>query len=126
MSVRATAIVALVAIGWIVVGRAESPTADASTVAVQVGGPAVVNAFATRLSPPPGNPGAVPLPAEALPVDTSQPDVVIGTGTPATCTSQAVVDAVAHGGIITFDCGPSPVSIVMTATAKVVNTSPSS
>ena len=72
----------------------------------------------------PGNPSGVPLPDEARPVDTSHPDVVIGTGTPASCTSQAVVDAVAHGGIITFDCGPDPVTIVMTDTAKVVNTSP--
>jgi hypothetical protein len=34
-----------------------------------------------------------------------------------------VVKAVAEGGIITFDCGPKPVTIRMTATAKVVNTS---
>jgi hypothetical protein len=34
-----------------------------------------------------------------------------------------VVKAVAEGGIITFDCGPKPVTIKMTATAKVVNTS---
>ena len=65
----------------------------------------------------------MPLPVEAHPVDTSHPDVVIGAGTPSSCTSQAVVDAVAHGGIITFDCGPDPVTIVMTDTAKVVNTS---
>jgi hypothetical protein len=49
---------------------------------------------------------------------------VIGTGTPAHCTSAAVVQAVARGGVITFDCGPRPVTITMTATAKVVNTSP--
>lgn len=54
-------------------------------------------------------------------VDTSQADGVIGTGTPASCTSQAVVDAVAAGGVITFDCGPAPVIIAMDATAKVVN-----
>jgi hypothetical protein len=35
-----------------------------------------------------------------------------------------VVAAVAAGGIITFNCGPAPVTITMTATAKVVNTSP--
>ncbi len=66
----------------------------------------------------------MPLPDEALPFDTSHPDVVIGNGSPSTCTSQAVVDAVARGGIITFNCGPNPVTIVMTDTAKVVNTSP--
>ena len=35
----------------------------------------------------------------------------------------AVVDAVAAGGIITFDCGPDPITITMGRTAKVVNTS---
>ena len=64
---------------------------------------------------------AVPVAAQA--VDTSHPDHVIGDGTPAGCTSAAVVQAVAEGGIITFDCGPKPVTITMTATAKVVNTS---
>ena len=62
----------------------------------------------------------VPLAAQA--VDTSHPTQVIGDGTPASCTSAAVVAAVAAGGIITFNCGPNPVTIAMTATAKVVNT----
>ena len=35
-------------------------------------------------------------------------DHVVGNGTPASCTSQRVVDAVAKGGIITFDCGAEP------------------
>ena len=48
---------------------------------------------------------------------------MIGDGTPASCTSAAVVAAVAAGGIITFSCGPDPVTIVMQATAKVENTS---
>jgi hypothetical protein len=48
---------------------------------------------------------------------------VVGSGTAATCTSAAVVAAVAAGGIITFDCGPAPVTIVLTATAKVRNAS---
>jgi hypothetical protein len=56
-------------------------------------------------------------------VNTSRPDHVIGTGTPAGCTSAAVVRAVARGGIITFDCGTAPVTITMTATARVRNTS---
>src|ERR1700684_3169745 len=37
-------------------------------------------------------------------VNTSRPNRVIGTGTPAGCTSAAVVKAVARGGIITFNC----------------------
>jgi hypothetical protein len=71
-----------------------------------------------------GNPGGgAAVPAAGQAVDTSHPDHVIGEGTPAGCTSAAVVAAVAEGGIITFDCGPQPVTITMTATAKVVNTS---
>jgi hypothetical protein len=56
-------------------------------------------------------------------VKTGHPNRVIGSGTPASCTSAAVVRAVAKGGVITFNCGPKPVTITMTATAKVVNTS---
>ncbi len=38
-------------------------------------------------------------------VDTSRPDHVVGTGTAASCTEAALAEAVALGGIITFDCG---------------------
>ncbi|MFG1675093.1 hypothetical protein [Micromonospora sp. NPDC049282] len=69
-----------------------------------------------------GNPaGQATVPAEARAVDTSRPTRTVGTGTPASCTSAAVVKAVAAGGVITFDCGPAPVTITMKATAKVVN-----
>jgi hypothetical protein len=54
---------------------------------------------------------------------TATPHHVVGHGTPASCTSAAVVRAVAKGGVITFDCGPKPVVIAMKATAKVTNTS---
>ncbi|MGC4862019.1 hypothetical protein [Micromonospora sp. DT41] len=69
-----------------------------------------------------GNPnGKATVPAEARAVDTSKPTRTVGTGTPASCTSAAVVKAVAAGGVITFDCGPAPVTIKMAATAKVRN-----
>jgi hypothetical protein len=71
-----------------------------------------------------GNPdGHVKIPPAARAVSTQHPDHVIGTGTPASCTSAAVVKAVAKGGVIVFRCGPRPVTITMRATAKVVNTS---
>ncbi|MFC6090791.1 hypothetical protein [Saccharothrix lopnurensis] len=71
-----------------------------------------------------GNPaGGAPVPAGAAAVDTSSPTTVIGAGTPAGCTSRAVVAAVAAGGVITFDCGPDPVTIAMAETAKVRNDS---
>ena len=96
-----------------------------ATAVAQIDGPVTASAVAPRLtSPRPATRAACRCPPRPRPVDTSHPDVVVGTGTPASCTSQAVVDAVAHGGIITFDCGPDPVTIVMTDTAKVVNTSP--
>jgi hypothetical protein len=65
-----------------------------------------------------------PLPSGVSFVDTSTPDHVVGNGSPKSCTSAAVVGAVAAGGVITFDCGPEPVTITMATTAKVVNTSP--
>lgn len=71
-----------------------------------------------------GNPdGHALVPAVARAVDTSHPTRVVGTGTAASCTSKAVVAAVAAGGVITFSCGPRPVTIMMRATAKVRNTS---
>jgi hypothetical protein len=103
-------------------------TASASTTAgTSVGTPvqaqAQAQAAAHRL-PDFGNPdGHASVPLAGAAVNTSQPDHVIGAGTPAGCTSAAVVKAVARGGIITFNCGPNPVTITMTATAKVVNTS---
>src|SRR5690242_17134493 len=50
------------------------------------------------------------------------PDHVIGNGSPASCTSAAVVRDVAAGGTIKFNCGPRPVTIVMTQTASVIKT----
>ncbi|MEU8228063.1 hypothetical protein AB0C12_00515 [Actinoplanes sp. NPDC048967] len=75
-----------------------------------------------RPLPSPGNPdGDAAVPAAARAEDTREPDRVVGRGTPASCTSAAVVAAVAAGGVITFDCGPAPVTITMKATAKVRN-----
>src|ERR1700723_3866204 len=101
------------------------------TGSASAGTPAPAGAAVTRAAAPAahrlpdfGNTGghaAVPKAGAAL--NTSHPDHVIGTGTPASCTSAAVVKAVARGGVITFSCGPKPVTITMTATAKVVNTS---
>ena len=80
---------------------------------------------------PPTNPQAGPpagyadghasIPAEGQAEDVSSPTKVVGTGTPASCTGDEFVAAVANGGIITFDCGPDPVTIVLTSTAKVFN-----
>jgi hypothetical protein len=66
---------------------------------------------------------AVKVPRNARAVNTAHPDRWVGNGTASSCTSRAVVRAVAKGGIIRFRCGPDPVRIEMQETAKVVNTS---
>jgi hypothetical protein len=72
--------------------------------------------------PPAGYPdGHSAVPAEGQAEDVSSPTTVVGTGTPESCTSAAFVLAVAKGGVITFDCGPEPATIVLLQTAKVFN-----
>ncbi|WP_435586481.1 hypothetical protein [Micromonospora aurantiaca (nom. illeg.)] len=113
---------------------AVAPAADAGSSAGPAAAPVAspsgrAGLGSARPSPSPttvtfraGNPaGRAAVPAEARPVDTSRPTRTVGSGTPASCTSEAVVKAVAAGGLITFDCGPAPVTITMKATAKVVN-----
>ncbi|MBV9804014.1 MAG: hypothetical protein JO130_12510, partial [Solirubrobacterales bacterium] len=69
------------------------------------------------VAPAAGNPGGhFYVPPAGRVADTSHPNHVIGRGTPTGCTSSAVVRAVAAGGVIKFNCGPKPVTIVMTAT----------
>jgi hypothetical protein len=72
--------------------------------------------------PPAGNPeGNCAVPAEAQAEDTSSPDHVVGDGTKESCTADAFVAAVAAGGVITFACGPDPVTITLDRTAKIFN-----
>lgn len=61
------------------------------------------------------------VPVEAQAEDSSISDSVIGDGTPQSCSSEAVVAAVAGGGVITFNCGPDPITILMEETAKIFN-----
>lgn len=65
--------------------------------------------------------GGCEIPTDAVLEDVSQPDTVIGDGTAASCTGDAVVSAVAGGGVITFDCGPDPVIITLDRPAKIFN-----
>ena len=63
------------------------------------------------------------MPAAGRAADTSPATRIVGRGTGASCTSAAVLAAVRSGGTIRFSCGPDPVTIAMSATAKVMNTS---
>src|SRR5450755_1427752 len=112
---------AVVAAGAVLSAAAIPAASAASTPAAAAA--AAASPSAPHL-PAAGNPtGHAYVPPAARAVNTSHPNHVIGHGTPAGCTSAAVVRAVARGGVITFNCGPNPVTITMTATAKVVNTS---
>ena len=79
---------------------------------------------APRTTTAPATPAGPAAPIDSRGVDTSHPDRVVGSGSAAGCTSAAVATAVAAGGVITFDCGPAPVTIAMTQTAKIVNAHP--
>jgi hypothetical protein len=68
--------------------------------------------------------GQCSVPAAAQAAATTTPDHVVGNGTPQSCTSDAVVAAVALGGVTTFNCGADPLTITMTHTAKVFNDKP--
>ncbi|MFZ5439172.1 MAG: hypothetical protein ACOZQL_04145 [Myxococcota bacterium] len=72
--------------------------------------------------PPAGNAeGKCAVPPEAAPADVSRPTTVVGTGTKDSCTADAFIAAVAKGGVITFDCGPDPVTLTLDRPAKVFN-----
>nr|WP_320119627.1 hypothetical protein [uncultured Marinifilum sp.] len=72
--------------------------------------------------PDAGNPnGNSPIPLEAALEDVSEPDQIIGDGTPESCTAQAFIDAVAKGGKIVFDCGTEPITIKLKEAAKIFN-----
>ena len=72
--------------------------------------------------PPAGNPdGNYPVPAVAATEDVSNPDHVIGDGTPESITAEAFIQAVHEGGVITFNSGGEPVTITLTEPAKVYN-----
>ena len=105
---------------------AHSLTAVARDAAGNSGTSAAVGVTVTNSSGSggfnPGNPtGSAPVPAGMGLEDVSRPDRVIGDGTAASCTSAAVVSAVTAGGVITFNCGPNPVTITLTQTLKVSN-----
>ncbi len=92
-----------------------APAPQAATAAVRTTSAAAVPDF--------GNPnGHFYVPPAGRSVNTRHPNHVIGNGRPASCTSAAVVRDVAAGGIITFDCGHEPLTIVMRSTASVVKT----
>ena len=113
--VGAGGLVGALTIGHGVMPATAAPAPHAATAAAGTTSAAWVSDFGNSK-------GHFYVPPAGRAVDTSQPTHVIGNGSPASCTSAAVVRDVAAGGIITFNCGPKPVTIVMTSTASVIKT----
>ena len=108
--------------------RTTSPAAPAASAASPTVTPTPTPTPKPSVKPAPpsqprlryGNPnGHAYVPPAGRAVSTAHPDHIIGDGTAASCTSAAVVQAVAMGGVITFSCGPEPVTITMTQTANI-------
>jgi len=136
-----TAALALAACGLVASTSVPAPATSAATSATSaaaLAGTAASQSASPHPTSPPATSSRSPHPApgrSSLPPVRTAPnyrastsarihaDHVVGDGSPGSCTSQAVVQAVAAGGVIAFSCGPRPVTIVMTATAKVRNTS---
>jgi hypothetical protein len=68
----------------------------------------------------PGEPAAICTPPVEL-ADVTDPAVVIGNGTAASCTEASLRSAAEQGGVITFDCGADPVTIDITQTITLPN-----
>jgi hypothetical protein len=78
-----------------------------------------------ELGPAAGNPdGNYTIPEGAGLEDVSNPDHVIGTGTPQSCTAEAFIAAVEQGGTIVFNGGNEPFIIHLDRPAKLFNDSP--
>ena len=84
--------------------RTDGPPAD---------GPGGDGAVQHDAAPPPAATCTSPIQL----VDTTTPDHVVGSGTPASCTAAALATEVSKGGVITFNCGGAA-TIKLDATLK--------
>jgi hypothetical protein len=69
--------------------------------------------------PPPTNPGTSSCATPISAVNTAGNTNVVGDGTPASCTEGAFEAAIAAGGVVTFNCGPSPYKLVLSSTKSI-------
>src|SRR6187399_1144346 len=98
-------------------GNSES-NGDSSTGGVEVENPLTD----PESGPPAGRSDtSCTIPSEAGLEDSSSPDHVVGQGSPESCTADAFIEAVAQGGVVTFDCGSEPHIITLDRPAKVFN-----
>jgi hypothetical protein len=95
-------------------GQGGTNTTDAGTTTTDSGTP-------TTAGNPYGSCSAG-VPARGQPADVSNPTTVVGTGSEASCTFSQLQTAASKGGVITFNCGSGPVTILVTATLNLPTT----
>ena len=98
----------------------DAPAGDASSGEAGSGGTDGAPGTGDAAPPPP----AVICTPPAAAADTSHPTAVVGDGTAASCTASALASAVKSGGIVTFSCGASPLTIPLTAQIDLPDTLP--
>ena len=77
------------------------------------------SANSNQASATPTTPGTSSCATPISVVNTAGNTNVVGDGTPASCTESAFEEAVAAGGVITFNCGPSPYRLVLSSTKSI-------
>ena len=92
---------------------------DISKSAVLIAGALLLMSCGGGGSAAPGAPVTCDIPSVGQSANTSAPTTVVGTDTAASCTFAQLNSAIAKGGIITFNCGSSPVTIPVTATLNI-------
>jgi hypothetical protein len=105
-------------------GRSGSGGSTPSARDGGAGGEGTVSSGGGSFDSETGNPdadGSCEVPEEAKLEDVAAPTTVVGNGTPASCSGDAFIAAVEGGGVITFNCGASPHTIVLDRPAKIKN-----
>ena len=67
-----------------------------------------------------GQLGLLILAGITLITEPAQAGGVVGTGTPGSCTYDALIASMGGGGLVTFNCGAAPVTIMLTAPGGVI------
>jgi hypothetical protein len=106
------------------IGASIAKNADFVPATILAANPTIVSGAPIAEAPPvapaqSNNVCSVPAAAQADSI--KNPTTVVGIGTPASCTAAAFESAVQKGGVITFNCGADPVTIVVDHQIKLKN-----
>jgi fibronectin type 3 domain-containing protein len=77
------------------------------------------SANSNQASATPSTPGTSSCALPISAVKTAGNTNVVGDGTPASCTESAFAEAIAAGGVVTFNCGPAAYRLVLSSTKSI-------